>query len=242
MPFADAQLKIERANKHVADIERRIAGLKNAYIATIEINPKAGNKVIKHDLADRTVRTDVALIAGDAIHNLKCALDYAWFAAVEPILPPALTKRTKFPVYPTVDKLETALREIEVDLAGPDLFKLMVTEIKPYKGGNFAIWPIHKLDIGDKHRLLIPIIHFATIKGIELEKDGESMTLETNPTVQVPPYYIPIQEGWHIANKGEVSVSVMLNDRVAGGPMRMVETLKLFSRFVLQVVDVLERV
>ena len=50
--FHEARLKIERADKHIADLERRIAGLPERCTSTVEINPAGGNKVIKYDLPD----------------------------------------------------------------------------------------------------------------------------------------------------------------------------------------------
>jgi hypothetical protein len=84
--FEDARLKLKRADKHLTDLQARIAALPDFDVATVEINPEGGNEVIKHDVQDRTALSDLALIAGDAVHNLKCALDYTWLETITRIV------------------------------------------------------------------------------------------------------------------------------------------------------------
>lgn len=198
--LSNARLKLDRAKKHIADVQAIIAGLPDRYTATTEINPKAGNPVIKHDLRDRReIASELALIIGDAIHNLKCALDYAWGRSLGKIAPYALTGFTKFPVYPSSNQLEATLRKREIDTFAPVLFDLVISKLKPYEGGNDSIWAIHRLDILDKHRLLIPVVEFVGIEDIEVENErGERVRGFSWATLQKPPYYVPIEAGWHI--------------------------------------------
>jgi len=243
MQLKNSRLKIQGADKHIADLDARIGGLPNSDIATVEINPDRGNEVIKHDIADRAAVDDIAVIAGDAVHNLKCALDYAWLGTIAKLVPSAVSKFAKFPVYPTSDALESALREKQIDIFRPKLFDLIVSKIKPYDGGNFAIWPIHRLDIRDKHRLLIPVVYYSSISGIETEDEQGQISRNgyTLATTQRPPYYIPIPAGWQVKNKGKVSVSVMFEYGPRGFEQRIVDSFSLYSRFVVQIVETLER-
>src|SRR4051812_1772133 len=107
--FKEARLKIKRANTHIADVKERISSLPDSYVASIEKHPTGGYEVIKHDLSDPECLTDIAIMVGDAVHNLKCALDYAWHQTMIRFAPAAISRFSKFPVYETVDKLETAL-------------------------------------------------------------------------------------------------------------------------------------
>ena len=43
--FAAARLKIERANKHIGDLDRIVSALPDSYVATIEPNEKLGQTV-----------------------------------------------------------------------------------------------------------------------------------------------------------------------------------------------------
>jgi hypothetical protein len=180
MTFSDSRAKIKRANEHIADLQAKIADLPKHYISSIQIDAGARYKAIKYDVADTDFMVDVALLIGDAVHNLKCALDYAWIETIERLIPSAVNRFAKFPVYPSRNALEGALRGREVDEISKNIFRFIVEEIKPYNGGNFAIWPVHVLDKRDKHRLMIPLVHFASIKGIKLE--DQTGTIHTGST------------------------------------------------------------
>src|SRR5437868_6559770 len=119
-----ARLKIERANKHISDIELRIASLKKSLTVTAHVNPDSGCEFIKcdfQDIKDRDAPDELAQMLGDAVHNLKCALDHAWFETITRLVA-GDWERTKFPVYPTVDLLENKLRNLEIDISAPNFF------------------------------------------------------------------------------------------------------------------------
>ena len=76
-PFESSRLKIERANQHITEIRSVVSLLPSAYVATVETDPTGGNEVVKHDLRNRDkLISDIALMLGDAVHNLHCALDH----------------------------------------------------------------------------------------------------------------------------------------------------------------------
>jgi len=150
-------------------------------------------------------------------------------------------RQTKFPVYPSRDKLEAALRGREIDRVAPALFDLVVSEIQPYGGGNDSICTVHSLDIDDKHILVLPVIELASIQGIKIENErGEVESGSTWATAQKPPYYVPIPLGWHFKEKGKVTITVTFGEGTTSHGMDMVEMLSVFSIQVLGVVQSLE--
>jgi hypothetical protein len=239
--FDGARLKIERANKHIADVEARLSALAQSYVVRIKRNPALGNEVIEHDLTDRNAGVELALLIGDAIHNLHCALDYG---CVERVAPEQVDKFAKFPVYSTLKALEGALKGRKIDVASPKLYALIVSQIKPYHAGHFDLWAIHKLDISDKHRLLIPVVGLGAVDGIELEdKAGGTETIKDGWTpAQPPPIRIPIPLGYHIKNNGKFSVEVIFDEGTPVESLEVSDTLSRFSRVVVQVVEQLESV
>jgi hypothetical protein len=243
MEFEEARLKIKRADYHIRDLQTRLGSLPESHIASTEINAAGGNKVIKYDSPDlpQSLR-DIALIVGDVVHNLKCALDYSWLGTIRRVAPQAESKRAKFPVADTVGGLKNLLAIAKIDESCPELVRLMITEIQPYEAGNFAIWPIHKLDIRDKHRLLIPFMHYGSVANIEV-KHPSGMTRKggTWGTQQKFPWYIPVEDGWDVEDKGKLALSVMFHEDVLGREYRPLDMLMLYSHFVVIVVDVLER-
>jgi hypothetical protein len=51
-------------------------------------------------------------------HNLKCSLDYTWIKTLEKFAPAAVSGKSKFPVFRTIDKLQAALKGV-IDEASP---------------------------------------------------------------------------------------------------------------------------
>jgi len=240
--FHDARLKIDRAEKHIADIKVRIERMHETNTAVVEINPNTGGEVLKHDFADPAAFSDLALIVGDAFHNLNCALDYTWLETIKRVVPAAVGKFAKFPVRETVDELEAALRGREIHIASPPLFELIVDQIKPYDGGNFGVWQIHHLDIRDKHRLLIPILSSANITGIKIQDErgevwpGDASTQE----FQHPPYYISFQKGLHVKDKGKLRARIVIRERGISYPILMPDTISLYSQVLAKLVEIFE--
>lgn len=136
MLLKDSRLKIKRANKHIADIEARIVLLHETDTATVDINPDTGGESLKHDFTDAPAAfDDIALMVGDAVHNLNCALDYTWFQTIERLVPAAVDDRAKFPVRKAIEELQGWLTKTEINLASPNLYSFMVDVIKPCDGG-----------------------------------------------------------------------------------------------------------
>jgi len=223
------------------------AGLNNLRLqtlCTVEIDPNRGHEVLKHDLRDRDkIINGIALILGDAIHNLHCAIDHAWMAVLTQLCPSSINNQTKFPIFPVRKQVEGALRGVKIDSTAPALFKLVLDEIKPYEGGNDSIWGIHILDIDDKHRLLLPVIKFASVQGIEVvHDDGRIVHGGTWGSAQKPPYYVPIELGWHLKNKGKVSFSVLFDEGQRFQYSDMRDMLWSFTMQVIVAVQSLENV
>ena len=242
MTFSDARAKIERADKHIRELEEWLADLPNSYVSRIEVDPKFSYQTLVHDIENRDqIFTKAALWIGDAVHNLKCALDYAWIETIERGAPLALSKFAKFPVYPTRQALEAALRGAKIDVACDSLFRLMLDVICPYDGGNFAIWTVYVLDKRDKHRLLIPLAHYGNISGIELQDGAGTIHRgDTWGTSQGLPYHVTFTADLNVKNKGELHFDIAIDETVLAHTPRVEDTFSTCSRMVSEVVQSLE--
>jgi hypothetical protein len=184
-PFRDARLKIKRADKHIADLDAVIVGLKDSYSSTVEPNRETGHQDLIHAIPEFAEALDtMSLIAGDAIHNLKTALDFAWMGTLKEHVPSANFGRTKFPVYASKKELEAALNGIPINTtANSAIFHVIATDIQPYEGGKHGVvYPLHRLDIEDKHLLLLGLLPLAGIDGIIVENpEGESFAASAEP-------------------------------------------------------------
>lgn len=240
MYLLQARAKIERANVHIGDIERRVNALEPTDSAVIEIHSEHGTERLIHTL-DESGFDQIALVTGDAVHNLNCALEYVWQQTIESVLPANAGDRVYFPVHKTIEGLKATLRKGKVDTTCLHLFTFIVDEIQPCDGGNPAIWPIHCFANRDKHRLLIPVLAEGHINGIEVQdKTGERWPGSGFSAPQRPPYCIDFADGLHVTKKGRLTANVIVEDGKFGCRMDIPQTLVMYSGAIAGVVEAFE--
>jgi len=245
--FRDARLKIDRAKKHIADMQTAILVLEKSKTATVQRNTETRYQELVHDIPGwETALLNMSLIAGDALHNLRVALDYAWASAIERYVPNAVSGFNKFPVLRTRKEVEAALCGIKIDTACPALFDAVLSEIsnvQPYeRGQNGVIWALHQLDIFDKHLLLLGLRPFAGIKGIVVkDADGDVVHGPTLGTETAPPYVITFHNKVEIQNKGELVFEVTIEEAGVFKGLGILDLLATFSQYVLYVVQLFEK-
>lgn len=239
--FRAAKLKIKRANKHIAEIEGRISILPNEYAARIQVDPQTGNEFLEYGISQGSEHIgDLALMIGDAIHNLKCALDYAWVGALMKNTVTGGKKLNKFPVYPTRELLEQALTDGKIDESAPGLYDLIVSEIKPYDGGDSSVRAIHILDRRDKHALLVPLLNVTFLHGLQVENPrGEVRSLDWALT-RPGPYRIEVLSGSKIKDKGQIEVTVVFNQGTPAHDANVLSVLSQFRQATISVVELLQ--
>lgn len=243
MLYRDARLKIERAKKHIADFTASMVAVEDACTATIEYHQKGGESLIHEIPNHRNALENLSLIAGDAIHNLRSALDFAWRSTISRCLPDKLSDSTKFPVRETREGVQAALHGIEVDTRCVPLFECIMSKIQPYKGGhNQAVWTLHDLDISDKHLLLLGLDPIGHITGIAVrDENGE---LQRGDSMAAKGFYgryvIDFIPGLKVEEKGKLSVAVTLQEAGIFEPVPVESLLSSFGNFTLYTVQLLE--
>jgi hypothetical protein len=244
--FRDAYLKIDRANKHIADFQLTVIAQQDTYTTTIEHHPDIGAQSLIHEFPDfEKALCDLSLIAGDAIHNLHSALDFAWYSTIRKHLPNKITDSTKFPVRETVENLEGVLHGIEVDTRCKRLFDCIVSEIQPYKGGNNSvIWTLHDLDISDKHLLILGLDSIGQIRGFTVrDKNGEIHRWTTWPANGMHGrYIIDLGSDVQIEDKGKLSAAIILQEAGIFQSVPIPGLLQDFSNYITYAVKLLENI
>jgi len=175
-------LKIERAKKHLRDLETALERFNETDPhEVVTKNNGEWEKVIGRvdPLPDC-----LALITGDVVHNLRSALDHLIWQLVianggEPEKDPT---RYSFPIWDSAAKTSFPGKAKGVS---PAALKI-IEGLKPYKGGNEALWAINYLDVVDKHRLLLAAAATAATMTIDMVAAAHAMKGERPPPAGTP--------------------------------------------------------
>ena len=119
---------------------------------------------------------------GDAIHNLRTALDHLVWQLVE-AGGGTPNDRTAFPIVAAdakaAQRYGSAVGQGEIAKISPGAFKLLES-IQPYNGGDKTLVEIHELDIWDKHRLILAVYAVLGRWGLKTPRFGSgSLALES---------------------------------------------------------------
>jgi hypothetical protein len=146
--------KFKRAEEHFDQLYAEIRGFLSEpepYRFGSEEEPRTGDKVYRVQVVEDPPPR-VAAIVGDSVHNLRSALDLlAWQLVDAGGGTP--DGNTMFPIKRTKKAFETT-GLAQVGGASEDAIRVLKA-LKPYKGGNDALWRLHRLDANDKHNLLV---------------------------------------------------------------------------------------
>ena len=242
MHFFDARLKIGRADQHIREATALVDGLPDSYKPTVTVHEYDG-PLLTHELPDpEGTKQTLGLIAGDAMHNLRSALDYAWIGALAKLeITPS--NRSKFPVVGTLNDLENLLGKENVP-TDSGLHDCMLHKIKAYEDGNEFLWALHKLNNSDKHKLVLPIEFYASINNFEVRRiatgeviKGGSWGMKTEGKFE-----FPFHKSEEVHDPGKMGISVMIGEGMPLKSMDVHECLQVFSHVVVLIVNQLEAI
>ncbi len=151
--FKSAQLKIDRANHHIDDFDMRRKSF--LQISPCKLRPQYNPHAAHTEyVVENVTEIDplISLVIGDAIHNLRSALDHLAAALVRDN-GGIVTANTYFPISQSSGKhIAGAPGKIQ-GMSIPD--QALIDLQKPYLTGNDAFWGLHRMDITDKHDLIL---------------------------------------------------------------------------------------
>lgn len=150
--LADADLRLEWANKHIERFEREIQAFhaSASYRLIRNVDPQNPNLVGVTD--PPAIPPQLNLIASDAVHNMRVSLDY--LACALAVLNGRSMSNVYFPIAASVEEygdLETQRKMKKLSPAA----KHFIDGLKPYRGGNDLLWAINEINKTDKHRNLV---------------------------------------------------------------------------------------
>ena len=153
--FIGPKLKIERAKRHIQDFEIAVQAFRdtNPYDLIRETDPQTGENVYRM-LVKEGVPISLSGFLGDAVHNLRCALDYLICDLIR-----ANGKQpdgnSGFPIKQRTERFKPG-RVAKIDRISAKAERL-VFRFKGHKSINDALWIIHWLDVIDKHNAIVPV-------------------------------------------------------------------------------------
>jgi hypothetical protein len=180
--------KIKRAMKHIEELNKsRDAFIDSQpYRIEREHNPQT-REFIYRLVHIRRPMPEMAVIAGEALYDLRSALDHlAWWLVENHIGTPPNPRDVYFPICESSSHYGSArvrlLTLMDANAVG------IIDAVKPYKGGNDILWRLNKLNNIDKHRLLLTVasIHVGySESALEREKTREEWATK-NPGQPFP--------------------------------------------------------
>jgi hypothetical protein len=162
-PLLGARIKTERAEEHIIQLETAEREFRS-------VNPDVFSTYTEYRGSTRVICARIKLtlpfawgtIIGDAVHNLRSALDLLTYQLV----PPAKrSTNTMFPIFKSESTYESHVAG-RINGSHPEV-RTILDRLKPYKGGTDGFWWIHDIDIHDKHHVLLPVV--GSIRDIALE-------------------------------------------------------------------------
>ena len=165
--IALTRVKIARASEHIQDLETRIKSFLDSdpYKVAVKPHPKFPNALSHHYLATaKPLTTDIPLVAGEAIQQMRSALDHLAWNLVEIgcakqsiVLTKTESKQIGFPIIDTdlPTEYEASRKRKVKGMTQAAIDAIDAT--KPYKGGNDYLWRLNQLNNIDKHRFLVTV-------------------------------------------------------------------------------------
>jgi hypothetical protein len=153
------RLKLERAKKHFDDLDAVVGNYlkSNPCVLDTKRDPET-RKLIYYVDEIRPIPSEIAIIAGDMLFNLRSALDHL---AMQFWLDGDGTgggsvKSVYFPIFDSATAYCDG-RNGKVAGMRPEA-KKAIDAIEPYQGGKgHQLWLLHALNKTDKHRLLLAV-------------------------------------------------------------------------------------
>lgn len=167
--FDHAYLKIERAEEIIDEIKEILTN-KPPYTYVLETdtyyNQRATLAKVNKFYLDRLV-----IRCGELFHNLRSAIDHAYWEAVSPHVSLGKEKVIQFPFAKDAVTLEQTIKLRQGDKVGQN-FVNALKKLNPFFGqeGNTFLTLLHEVNIVDKHKFPTPTGNFTKIDSGSIQK------------------------------------------------------------------------
>ncbi|UVK57595.1 hypothetical protein DBIPINDM_008206 (plasmid) [Mesorhizobium sp. AR02] len=239
------RLKVKRANSHIDALIRDTAVLpRDLYEVTN--GPHYSNFLLaKPDsfaLAFRPkepIPEHFGAIMGDAVNNLREALDY-WINAAVRCVGPA--RKLHFPFVGTGENLVASRHYVAIEKAFPDAAKFIAKDIDPRRDANLPLWAVTGLSNDNKHNDFLPIVSIATVGVERASSMGVYISDGTFGGDSESPFVMIASKSPIAAQKDlKVSAQIAFQKGTVFEYEPVIPTLANMSKVVSQTLDALEK-
>ena len=157
-PFRSSRLKIDRAQHHIDDLHRGIVGInaEDSYEIVVEADSQPGYNVHIFRLR-RPIPFDwFSVVSGDAVNNLRAALDHAVYACA--VINGCIDPKFRACSFPFGSNEAFFNSEVEKRSAVPEKIKTLLRTFRAYEAGHLALWALNEVCNRDKHALITPVL------------------------------------------------------------------------------------
>jgi hypothetical protein len=244
--FYGPRLKIERANKHIHELQGVLDAFVNTDFQRLGVE-KVGSMYALRLRFLTPFPAEIPAIIGDIVHNLRASLDLAICEAVV-LGGGTVTENTRLPFCRTLEKLIAAIRKGAMEGASPAIAELVRSEVRPYEhGGNVPLWGLHALDLADKHRLLTSTYGVAVLTVNATAKLPSGGTLSFNDSTFIVGEDRILEvfsqpEPFELEGQAKPSLGIVFGKGKPFEDESIIPTLQQLSQLVSGILDTFEKV
>lgn len=248
-----AKVKLARAARHIQELE----AVARSYLAstpfTLTRTEEPNGDLIWRVKINRPVPLEWSAIVGDAVHNLRSALDLLAWQLVE-INGAQASRDTCFPITQSVPPQFEQTLQRALNGAHPRAIRL-VRRLKPFAGGNIVLAQLHALDITDKHRLVLVVgaAHKHLVIKMKMKVPWQEVPVEFPPFALNPAdRQFPLRDGVEVfricaaarstdtMSDHDIVFELAFGDVAEVRGLPMVETLRSMHRHVSRIVEMVD--
>ncbi len=166
--FNHAYLRIKRAEEILGEINELMYSTP-PYTYVLETNTQSHQRATLARKNQHTVDT-LVIRCGELFHNLRSAIDQAYWEAISPNVPEEKHKKIQFPFTKDVGRLDQTIKSRHGDKAGQTFFDAL-KNLNPFlgEGGNVLLALLHEVNIDDKHKFPTPTGNFTKINSATIK-------------------------------------------------------------------------
>jgi hypothetical protein len=177
--FYGPNLKVKRAEHHIGTLEAMFGQYVDENVKRFQ----TGNR----NTFQKTIFPEhTPTVLGDALHNLRAALDHAYHIVADANGAISDDHR-RFPFGKDKQSVSASIDGHKKNATTPSdkVISAILDEVQPYEGGKLGLYGLHRLDITDKHQVLISTVsRMAVDRPLTISRPGQPKITIQGATLQ----------------------------------------------------------